>query len=107
MPIALRGGVHGSRGRWQGAVAAIAEVLVVSMDAASASAAVRSDLTAAPGLGLDLSGRVRLAGPLSLFAEASAVGLLDGPRYFVRGEPLVDLSRLQVGASAGLAVLLW
>jgi hypothetical protein len=107
VPIALRGGLHGSRGRWQGAVGAIAEVLVVSMDASSASAVVRSDLTAAPGLGLDLSGRVRLTGPLSLFAEASAVGLFDGPRYFVRGEPLLDLSRLQVGASAGLAVSLW
>ncbi len=44
VPIKLRGGVHGSRGRWQGAVGAIAEALVVSMDASSASAAVRSDL---------------------------------------------------------------
>jgi hypothetical protein len=107
VPIQVRGAVHGSRGRWQGAIAAIAEALVVSMDASSASAVVRSDLTAAAGLGLGLSGRVRITGPLSLYAEASAVGLLDGPRYFVRGEPLADLSRLQVSASAGLAVLLW
>ncbi len=107
VPIELRGAVRGSRGRWQGAIAAIAEALVVSMDASSASAMVRSDLTAAAGLGLGLSGRVRIAGPLSLYAEASAVGLLDGPRYFVRGQLLADLSRLQVNASAGLAVWLW
>jgi hypothetical protein len=107
VPIQVRGAVRGNRGRWQGAISAIAEALVVSMDASSASAVVRSDLTAAAGLGLGLSGRVRITGPLSLYAEASAVGLLDGPRYFVRGELLADFSRLQVSASAGLAVLLW
>ena len=107
VPIEVHGAVRGSRGRWQGAVAAIAEALVVSLDASSASALVRSDLTAAAGLGLGLSGRVRIAGPLSLYAEASALGLLDAPRYFVRGALLADLSRLQVSASAGLAVSLW
>ena len=107
VPIQVHGAVRGSRGRWQGAIAAIAEALVVSLDASSASALVRSDLTAAAGLGLGLSGRVHIAGPLSLYAEASAFGLLDGPRYFVRGALLADLSRLQVSASAGLAVSLW
>lgn len=107
VPITVRAAVHGSRGRWQGAIAALAEALVVSLDASSASALVRSDVTAAAGLGLALSGRVRLAGPLSIYMDASALGLLDGPRYFVRSALLADLSRLQVSASAGLAVSLW
>ncbi|MCU1280964.1 MAG: hypothetical protein JWM53_4510, partial [bacterium] len=107
VPIAARGGVHGTRGRWQGSVAAIAELLIVSLDASSASAAVRSDRTVAPGFGAELTGRARLAPAVSLFARASVLGLVDGPRYTVRGAPVFDVSRLQVGASAGLAVALW
>ncbi|MDB4967826.1 MAG: hypothetical protein JWN44_3515 [Myxococcales bacterium] len=107
VPITARGGVHGSRGRWQGAVAAVAELLIVSLEASSASAVVRSDRTVAPGFGAELTGQVRLVSALSLFVRGSAIGLVDGPRYLVRSAPIFDVSRLQVGASAGLAVALW
>ncbi len=84
-----------------------AELIVVVVDATDTAAQVRSDRTAEPALGIRAAAAVHLGAAVRLYARASVLGVLAGERYLVDGTPLVDLSRLQVGGEAGLAVALW
>ena len=107
VPIILRAAVHLRRPRLEGAIGAIGELLVVALDTTSATSSVRSDRSVSPALGVEAAGRVRLASVVWLFVRASVLGVFDAQRYTVRGQPALDLSRLQVGGEAGLGVAVW
>ncbi len=107
VPILLSANVHLRRPRVEGALGAVAELLVVLLDASSPSTAVRSDRFVAAAFGAQLAGRVRLASVLWLYLRGSVLGLVNGERYTVRGEPLFELARLQVTGEAGFGVALW
>ena len=60
-----------------------------------------------PGLGGVFEGRWSLGSAAWLFARGEALGVLAGERYLVRGVAVVDTSRFQARAAAGLGVAVW
>ena len=58
------------------------------------------------GLGAEAEGRLRAWETTWLFARVSALGLLLGERYDVSGTPILDASRFELSAVAGIGVAL-
>ncbi len=58
------------------------------------------------GLGADAEGRWRTWETTWIFARVSALGVLLGDRYDVSGTPIIDASRFQLSAVAGIGVAL-
>ncbi len=58
------------------------------------------------GLGAEAEGRLRAWETTWLFARVSALGVLLGERYDVSGAPILDTSRFQLSAVAGIGVAL-
>ena len=58
------------------------------------------------GLGGEAEGRLRAWETTWLFARVSALGVLLGERYDVSGVPILDTSRFQLSAVAGIGVAL-
>ena len=79
----------------------------MAMNVSSPAVQVQSPRSLAPALGLELAGRVRVAPTLCLYVGAAVLGILAGERFTARGETLLELTRLQVNAEAGLGVALW
>jgi hypothetical protein len=100
-------GVHLRRPRLEGAISGVVALNVLVLDAESPAREVRSERTVVPGLGVALAGRVRLAKVLWLHVRATVLGLPWGERFLVRGDPVFDVSGLQVTGEAGLGVAIW
>ncbi len=107
VPIRLSASAHLRRGRFDGALGMVGEVLIVSVNAASTTSEVASYLSATPALGAQVQGRPRLTDVLGLYLRASAIGLLLADTFTVRGETVAALDALQVDAQLGLGVALW
>ena len=58
------------------------------------------------GLGAEAEGRLRAWESTWLFARVSALGVLLGERYDVSGAPILDTSRFELSAVAGIGVAL-
>jgi hypothetical protein len=58
------------------------------------------------GLGAEAEGRLLAWETTWLFARVSALGVLLGERYDVSGAPILDTSRFQLSAVAGIGVAL-
>jgi hypothetical protein len=107
VPIRLGAAAHLRRGRFDGALGIVGEVLVVALNATSTTSEVSSYLSATPALGAQLLGRIRLTEVLGIYLRSSVMGLLLADSFTVRGENVIELAGLQVDAQAGLAVALW
>ena len=107
LPVGVRGGVRGARGRLEGALSLALQVLVAWVDGSSPVARVRSEWTVEPALGLEARAACRLWGRSRLFVSGSALGVPAGKRFTVRSDNALDLTRLATGAQAGLSVDLW
>jgi hypothetical protein len=84
-----------------------------SAELAFASVSSRSALPVLPAthdvivaLGGDAEGRLRAWETTWIFARVSALGVLLGERYDVSGTPILDASRFQLSAVAGIGVAL-
>jgi hypothetical protein len=84
-----------------------------SAELAFASVSSRSTLPVLPsthdvivGLGGEAEGRLRAWENTWMFARVNALGLLLGERYDVSGTPILDASRFELSAVAGIGVAL-
>jgi hypothetical protein len=107
IPIRLSAGVHLGKGRFDGSLDGVAELLVVTVDASSPDQRVRSQRSVEPAFGMQAAARLHLGSVVRLYLRASALAIVTGDRYTADGAPLVDLARLQVGGEAGLFVSVW
>lgn len=108
IPIAAGAGVHLRRPRLEGAIGAVAELLVQAVDANGSATAVRSPVSVAGGLGAQASGRVRIARVVWLYVRGAVLGLVGGTgRYLVSGQPILERGSLQVSVEAGVGVALF
>jgi len=57
-------------------------------------------------VGGEAEGRLRAWETTWIFARVSALGVLLGERYDVSGTPIIDASRFQLSAVAGIGVAL-
>jgi len=80
-----------------------AELSFLRIAATSADTPVRSVRHLTVALGAEADARLALTGPLSLFARVAALGVLNGESYEAAGVPLIDTSRFELGATAGVA----
>ena len=81
-----------------------AELSLLRVAATSATTPVRSVGHVMFALGGEADARLALAGPLSLFARAAALGILNGESYQVAGVPLIDTSRFELTGTLGVAL---
>jgi hypothetical protein len=98
--------------RWSGPHAAAlvgvaGEIAFTSVTPSGPPMTANSQRAALPGLGGLCEGRWALGDRAWVFARGEALGMLLGERYLVRGAAVVDTSRLQASASAGLGVAVW
>jgi hypothetical protein len=98
-------GARLSRRRFTGTLGGVGELVFVTLDASGAGA--RSTRQVAPGLGVALSGRVRLFSRLWLSAGLTVVGVLLGERFTIRGERVFDVTDLQLTGRLGLDAAVW
>jgi hypothetical protein len=104
IPLDLRAGMRGSRGRLEGALSVVGQVLFAWADSSSTGATVRSQWAVEPALGLQAKVGVRLGHRFRFFLSSTTLGILAGKRFTVRGEKIMDLARLQTGAQLGLGI---
>jgi hypothetical protein len=62
---------------------------------------------ALPAVGLEAEGRLRAGTTAWLFARASVLGVLLGEGYRIDGQLVLDTSRVQIAASAGIGMSVW
>ena len=98
--------------RWSGArasalVGVAGELAFASVTPSGPPMTMGSQRAVVPGLGGALEGRWAVGGRAWIFARVQALGVLAGERYLVRGAAVVDTSRLQARAAAGLGVAVW
>jgi hypothetical protein len=81
-----------------------AEVQLTRVTATSATTSVRSTRDVTVALGAEAEARVGIVASGWVYARLSALGVLDGARYEVGGEPVLDASRLQLAGTLGVGV---
>lgn len=97
-----------ARGRRMEALAGpTAELAYVGVVPSSTTTAVQAMRHAVPAVGLDAEGRLRAGRTVWLFARASVLGVLLGEAYRIDGELVLDTSRFQIAASAGIGMNVW
>ena len=106
IPVAVTADLRLDGRRVGGAVGLVAELSVERVKARSA-ALLRSHTLLVPALGLEGEGRVRLARSAALFVRCAALAVISAERYTVRGAPVLDPSRWQLGLDAGLSFGVW
>jgi hypothetical protein len=104
VPITVAVRLRRATRRFELLVGPSAQAALMRAAASSATTPVHSTRSLMLALGGEAEARVMIVAPAWLYARASALGVLDGERYDVSGMPLVDVSRLQLAASLGLAV---
>jgi hypothetical protein len=80
------------------------EVQLTRVTATSATTSVRSTRDVTVALGAEAEARVGVVASGWVYARLSALGVLDGARYEVGGEPVLDASRLQLAGTLGVGV---
>ena len=83
-----------------------AELAFASVSATSSAMLPHSTHDVIVGVGGEAEGRLRAWETTWLFARVSALGVLLGERYDVSGVPILDSSRFQLSAVAGIGVAL-
>ena len=83
-----------------------AALAVVSVSPSSMTLPVHATRNVIFGLGAQAEGRVRAWETAWIFARASALAVPLGERYDVSGTPILDTSRFELSAVAGLGVAL-
>jgi hypothetical protein len=99
----------GLRARWRKervelSAGPLAEVGVTSVTAFSAIVPVHPSRDILVALGAEGEIRLKVGGPAWGYLNASARGVLAGPRYDIEGVPVLDTSRLQMALGAGLGL---
>lgn len=97
----------GVRARWRKervelSAGPLAEVGVTSVTVISTLVHPSRDILVA--LGGEGEARIKIGGPAWGYLRASALGVLDGPRYDIEGVPVLDTTRLQLALGAGLGL---
>ncbi len=80
------------------------ELTYVGVTPQSSTTAVRTTRYLLPALGVDAEARLRFGASAWVYARITALGVLLGERYLVDGQAVLDTSRLQASASAGLGI---
>jgi hypothetical protein len=105
LPVLAGARVRWARQRVELAAGPVAEVGVTSVTTPSSSPVpVHSSRDVVVALGGEGELRLRITGPAWGYLRASALGVLDGPRYNIEGVPVLDTSGLQLSMSAGLGL---
>jgi len=107
IPIALSADLRRDGRRLGASLGLVTELAVERVKARAEGDATRAHTRLVPSMGLEGEGRVRLARAAALFVRAAALAVLSAERYTVRGAPVVDPSRWQVGVDAGLSLGVW
>lgn len=100
--VAVRG--HLGAGRFSALVGPSAELALASVSSASAATRVRSTRDVMLALGGEGEGRLRVAQPFWVYVRGSALGVLLGRRYHVEGQPILDISGLELAVGAGVGI---
>ncbi len=103
-PIFLGARVRWRKDRLELAVGPTAEVAIAGVTAISSVVPVRSSRDILLALGAEGEVRLRISGPAWGYLRASALGVLEGPRYDIEGAPVLDTSRLQMSLSGGVGL---
>jgi hypothetical protein len=80
------------------------QVQVVHVTATSAATSVRSTRDVTLALGAEAEARLVIAASGWLYARFAALGVVDGARYDVGGEPVLDASGLLLAATVGVGI---
>jgi len=107
VPASLTADLRFDGRRLGGAAGVVGELSVERVTVRSDTAPRRSHTLLVPAVGLEAEGRVRLARSAALFVRGSALAVLSADRYTVRGVPVLDPSRWQMGLDAGLSLGVW
>jgi hypothetical protein len=108
IPVSAAALVRVARQRMELLFGPSAELAFVSVSSSPTSAlpVLPSTHDVIIGLGADAEGRLRAWETTWIFARVSALGVLLGERYDVSGTPILDASRFQLSAVAGIGVAL-
>jgi hypothetical protein len=96
-----------ARGRLGALVGPSVEVAYVGVAPSSAQTAVQAMRHTVPAVGAEAEGRVRVGAAAWLFVRATALAVLLGEGYRVDGDLVLDTSRFQIAASAGIGMSVW
>jgi hypothetical protein len=107
IPLALTADLRLEGRRFGGGVGLVTELAAERVTARSEGTVLRSRTLVVPAVGLEGEGRVQLARSAALFVRCAGLGVLFADRYTVRGVPVVDPSRWQLGLDAGLSLGIW
>ena len=107
VPVSASARLRLRRGRVELLLGPGVQVAYVGVSPSSSTSDVRAVHDVVPAAGLDGEARLRFGAGAWLFARAAALAVLVGEAYRVEGQVIMDTSRLQVTASAGVGVGLW
>lgn len=104
IPISAAARLRAARARFELLAGPSATLAIASVATSSTTTPVRDSRNLIAGLGAEGEGRVRLGTTAWAYLRASALGVLFGPRYRVQGQSVLDTSRLEIAASAGIGI---
>jgi hypothetical protein len=106
IPISAAARLRAERARFEllAGPSAMLAIASVGTSTSSMTTFVRDSRDLIAGLGAEGEGRVRLGSTAWAYLRASALGVLVGTRYRVQGQAVLDTSRLEVAASAGIGI---
>jgi hypothetical protein len=84
-----------------------AEVAYVGVAPSSPTTPVQGMRHAVPAVGVEGEGRLRVGRTAWLFARITALGVLLGEGYHIDGQLVLDTSRFQMAAAAGIGMSVW
>jgi hypothetical protein len=106
IPVSAAALVRVARQRMELLFGPSAELAFASVSSISALPVLPSTRDLIVGLGGEAEARLRAWETTWIFARVSALGVLLGERYDVSGTPILDASRFQLSAVAGIGVAL-
>jgi hypothetical protein len=106
VPISAAALARLTRERMELLVVPTAELAFASVSPTSSTLPVHSTHDVIVGLGGEAEGRLRAWETTWIFARVSALAVLLGERYDVSGAPILDTSRFELSAVAGIGVAL-
>jgi hypothetical protein len=107
VPVLASVRLHLGGGRLTGMLGPAVALTYVGVTPSSALTAVRTTRYVVPALGADLEGRLRMGASAWIYGRVTTLGVVLGERYLAGGQPVLDTSRLQASASAGLGLTVW
>jgi hypothetical protein len=106
IPISAAARLRAERARFELLAGPSATLALASVGTSTSSTTtfVHDSRELIAGLGAEGEGRVRLGSTAWAYLRASALGVLVGTRYRVQGQAVLDTSRLEVAATAGIGI---